>query len=86
MTGAATDARKTIFVTGAASGMGLETARLFAGEGWFVGGFDVNEAGLAALADELGADNCLVRRLDVTDREDYRAALDAFAAEIVRAG
>lgn len=71
--------RKAIFITGAASGMGLETARLFAAEGWFVGGFDVNEAGLAALAAELGEGNCLVRRLDVTDRDDYRAALDAFA-------
>ncbi len=71
--------RKSIFITGAASGMGRETARLFAGKGWFVGGFDVNDAGLAALRDELGPDNCLVRRLDVTDREDYRLALEAFA-------
>lgn len=70
--------RKSIFITGAASGMGRETARLFHGKGWFVGGFDVNEAGLASLRDELGAENCLVRPLDVTDREDYRAALAAF--------
>ncbi|WP_293679862.1 SDR family oxidoreductase [uncultured Phenylobacterium sp.] len=70
--------RKSIFITGAASGMGRETARLFHGKGWFVGGFDVNDAGLASLRDELGADNCLVRRLDVTDRQDYRAALEAF--------
>lgn len=70
--------RQSIFITGAASGMGRETARLFAGKGWFVGGFDVNDAGLAALRDELGPDNCLVRRLDVTDREDYRLALEAF--------
>lgn len=72
--------RKSIFITGAASGMGRETARLFAGEGWFVGAFDVNETGLKDLQAELGADNCLVRRLDVTDRADYAAALDAFAA------
>lgn len=72
--------RKSIFITGAASGMGRETARLFHQKGWFVGGFDVNDAGLASLRDELGADNCLVRRLDVTDREDYRAALKAFGA------
>lgn len=72
--------RKSIFITGAASGMGLETARLFAGEGWFVGGVDVNDAGLARLAAELGAENCLVQRLDVTDRAAYRAALDTFAA------
>ena len=70
--------RKAIFITGAASGMGRETARLFRAKGWFVGGFDVNDAGLATLRDELGADNCLVRRLDVTDRQDYAAALEAF--------
>jgi NAD(P)-dependent dehydrogenase (short-subunit alcohol dehydrogenase family) len=73
------DARKSIFITGAASGMGRETARLFASKGWFVGGYDVNEAGLADLRDELGRENCLVRRLDVTDRADFRAALDDFA-------
>ena len=41
--------RQSIFITGAASGMGRETARLFAAQGWFVGGFDVNEAGLSDL-------------------------------------
>lgn len=71
-------ARKSIFITGAASGMGRETARLFAGKGWFVGAYDVNEGGLKDLQAELGAENCLIRRLDVTDRADYRAALDAF--------
>ncbi|WP_243626070.1 SDR family oxidoreductase [Phenylobacterium hankyongense] len=71
--------RKSIFITGAASGMGRETARLFASKGWFVGGYDVNEAGLESLREELGPKNCLVRRLDVTDRADYRAALDRFA-------
>ena len=65
--------RQSIFITGAASGMGRETARLFAGQGWFVGGYDVNAAGLAALADELGAGNCIVRT-----RDDYRAAIAAF--------
>jgi len=74
-----TKTRKSIFITGAASGMGRETARLFAAKGWFVGGYDVNEQGLETLTDELGTDNCVVRRLDVTDREDYRAALDDFA-------
>ncbi len=72
--------RKSIFITGAASGMGLETARLFAAGGWFIGAYDVNETGLTALKTELGADNCLVRRLDVADREDYRRALAEFSA------
>ena len=77
--------RQSIFITGAASGMGLETARLFAGKGWFVGGVDVNEPGLAALEVELGGANCLIQRLDVTDREAYRAgerqSLELFAAD-----
>lgn len=71
--------RKSIFITGAASGMGYQTAKLFHAKGWFVGGYDVNQEGLKALEAELGADNCVVRRLDVTDREDYRAALAGFA-------
>jgi NAD(P)-dependent dehydrogenase (short-subunit alcohol dehydrogenase family) len=70
--------RKSIFITGAASGMGLETARLFAKQGWFVGAYDVNDTGLATLEAELGEDNCLVRRLNVTDRDDYRRAFEAF--------
>lgn len=72
--------RKSIFITGAASGMGLETARLFAKGGWFVGAYDVNSAGLQALEAELGADKCLIRVLDVTDRPDYARALEEFAA------
>jgi NAD(P)-dependent dehydrogenase (short-subunit alcohol dehydrogenase family) len=71
--------RPSIFITGAASGMGRETARLFAGKGWFVGGYDVNAEGLAALQAEIGAADSVVRRLDVTDRDDYRAALAEFA-------
>jgi NAD(P)-dependent dehydrogenase (short-subunit alcohol dehydrogenase family) len=70
--------RKAIFITGAASGMGLETARLFAGNGWYVGGVDVNKDGLRALEQELGWDNCLVRELDVTNRDAYRATLAEF--------
>ena len=76
--GGRANGRSSIFITGAASGMGRETARLFAGKGWFVGGYDVNAEGLTALQGELGADNCVVRKLDVTDRDDYRAALAEF--------
>ena len=72
--------RKSIFITGAASGMGRETARLFAREGWFVGAYDVDADGLASLESEIGADNCIASRLDVTDRKAYAAAMDAFGA------
>ena len=71
--------RKAIFITGAASGMGLETARLFAEKGWYVGGVDVNKDGRRALEQELGWDNCMVRQLDVTNRDAYRATLADFA-------
>ena len=72
------DGRQSIFITGAASGMGRETARLFHSKGWFVGGYDVDSLGLGTLREELGDENCVVRRLDVTDRDDYRAALAEF--------
>lgn len=70
--------RKAIFITGAASGMGLETARLFHANGWFVGGVDVNVEGLKALEQELGSQNSYIRKLDVTDREAYRGTLEGF--------
>lgn len=70
--------RSCIFVTGAASGIGRATARLFASKGWFVGALDVNEEGLAKLRQELGEANCLTRRLDVTDKADYDAAVADF--------
>jgi NAD(P)-dependent dehydrogenase (short-subunit alcohol dehydrogenase family) len=73
--------RKSIFITGAASGMGRETAKLFAGKGWFVGGYDVNETGLKSLEQEIGTANCKTGPLDVTLRAKYAEALAAFTAE-----
>jgi NAD(P)-dependent dehydrogenase (short-subunit alcohol dehydrogenase family) len=73
-----TDCR-AIFVTGAASGIGAATARLFASRGWLVGAADVDERGLAALAGELGT-SVRSRRLDVTDALDFGAALREFGA------
>lgn len=77
----AANGRKSIFVTGAASGMGRETARLFASKGWFVGAADVNAEGLVSLEAELGSANCLTGVLDVSDRAAYRDLLDVFAAQ-----
>lgn len=73
--------RKSIFITGAASGMGRETAKLFQGKGWFVGAFDVNVDGLKTLEQEIGADNCFTRRLDVTDKRDFDAAVAEFSEQ-----
>ncbi len=68
---------KAIFITGGASGIGRATARLFASRGWRVGVADVNEAGLAETADQIGG---MVQRhtLDVRDRDAWVRALDAF--------
>lgn len=71
--------RKAIFITGAASGMGRETALLFAGKGWFVGATDVNQDGLKTLQQELGSENCWIRKLDVTTKSDFETALAEFA-------
>lgn len=73
--------RKSIFITGAASGMGRETAKLFHEKGWFVGAYDVNEDGLRTLEQELGSDNCAIRKLDVTSKPDFDAAVAAFGEE-----
>lgn len=72
------DERRSIFVTGAASGIGRATARIFARRGWFVGIYDMDEKGLEALASEIGADSCHASPLDVADRNAYRSVLENF--------
>ena len=70
--------RKSIFITGAASGMGRATAQLFAERGWFVGAYDLSRSGLDSLRDEIGAGNGVFETLDVTDAAAFEAAVDGF--------
>ena len=68
--------RKTIFITGAASGIGRATAERFAQEGWWIGAADLNTAGLESLRSELGTDNCSTWQLDVTDKSAYDQVIE----------
>lgn len=63
-------------VTGAASGLGAEVARMIAREGGSVVGVDVNRAAGDAMAEELGA-SALFLSTDVTRESDGKAAVDA---------
>ena len=74
------DKRKSIFITGGASGLGREVARYFAGKGWFVGIADVNDAGAAETAAMLPAGQSSTHHLDVTDRDQWAKALADFVA------
>ena len=71
---------QTIFITGAGAGIGAETARLFARNGWIVGASDVDEAALGALQRELGAERVSVHRADVRDRASLESAVRDFTA------
>ncbi len=68
---------RRILVTGAASGMGLAIAELFAAEGASLALLDLNEAGVQAVAAELGATDLAC---DVSDRGSVNTVV-AKAAE-----
>ena len=72
------NSRKSIFITGAASGIGRAAAQLFATRGWFVGAHDINRAGLDALQADIGAENGTFSILDVTDSGAFQSAMAAF--------
>ena len=75
---------KTVLVTGAASGIGRETALACARRGARMVICDVDEGGLAATADEVRRLGCAVtaRRVDVADRDAMRAFADGVHAEV----
>ena len=76
--------KKTVLITGASRGIGAETARLFARQGWSVGiNYFRSEARAQAHAQELrdlGADVRLYRA-DVSDRTQVDAITAAFLAD-----
>jgi 3-oxoacyl-[acyl-carrier protein] reductase len=73
----------TALVTGAASGMGRATARLFAAEGANVAVTDYNLEGAQAVTNEIAESggNAKAWRLDVADREQIVSVVNDVAAQ-----
>ena len=70
----------TVFISGAAAGIGRATAVLFAQRGYRVGAYDVDLAGLACLRDEISirGGDIAIGQLDVSSAEDWTQQLEAF--------
>jgi 3-oxoacyl-[acyl-carrier protein] reductase len=73
---------QTVLVTGAASGMGQATARVFAAEGANVAVTDISAEGTQAVADEITANGGKARAwtLDVANRVDIISVVNEVAA------
>ena len=72
----------TALVTGAASGMGRATARVFAAEGANVAVTDTSAEGAETVADEITAKDEIAKAwpLDVSNRDDIKAVVNDIAA------
>lgn len=73
--------QKSIFITGAASGIGAATARFFSRRGWFVGLSDINARALENLHRELGTPRTCYLDTDVTCPQSLREAMATFGEQ-----
>ncbi|MCB0705490.1 MAG: SDR family NAD(P)-dependent oxidoreductase [Saprospiraceae bacterium] len=73
--------KKRVFLTGAASGLGLELGLILASQGWSLGITDIRQDVLAEAArkfESAGAANVMTYSFDVSDRPAYEEAAVAF--------
>ena len=68
---------QTIFVTGAAQGIGAATARLIAGRGGKVFALDVDQAGLKVLQRDLNLPEDQIAQVDVGSQESVKEVIEA---------
>ena len=68
---------RVILITGASTGIGAETARQAVARGWRVALGARSEDKLAELANELGEEQALAQRCDVTEWDDQQAFVAA---------
>jgi NADP-dependent 3-hydroxy acid dehydrogenase YdfG len=75
--------RPTVFITGAAAGIGRATALLFAAQGYHVGAYDIDEVGLTRLAADINTAGGSIRTgvLDVTNDTHWTDRLAEFHAD-----
>lgn len=71
---------KSILITGAASGIGRATAELFYSKGWLVGMLDLGLEPLKQISMAWDAERCWAGTTDVTNAEQFGAAIEAFVA------
>ena len=68
---------QSIFISGAAQGIGAAIARLFYQQGYKVGIYDINADQAQILADQLGS-NAKAGKLDVSQYDQWQMALEEF--------
>lgn len=68
---------KVAVVTGGASGLGKATVKQLVASGAKAVIFDINEDNAAKTVEEVGADNCVFAKVDVTSEESVQAGIQA---------